>query len=233
MKAVIIILLIGHWFYLISKPATTRQTFIAKSANLVMDPYQSIHEAEGLLKAGDIVVRLNNDPSSQFVKNFNRRDKKYSHAGIVLFENGYPYVYHMVNGSENPDGKLRKDSLARFCNPRKNFSFGIFRYSLRQDEIKNVNSVLHKWYRNSLVFDNRFDLKTDNKMYCSELVSKVFTKATHKRICINATKLTKLEANAFAVYSKHAFDYAKTPEIIAIDNLYKQPLCRVVKEYKY
>src|ERR1700733_5665229 len=78
------------------------------------DPYRMIQEGALLLKEGDLVVRLNRDPLSSFIKNFNRRDKSYSHAGIVLYEKGYPYIFHIVKGEENPDGKLRKDSLRQF-----------------------------------------------------------------------------------------------------------------------
>jgi hypothetical protein len=95
-----------------------------------------INEGQTLLKEGDLVVRLNQDPTSQFIKNLNRHDRKYSHAGIVLYEKGYPIIYHIVNGDEQPDGQLRKDSLSKFCNPRKNLAYGIFRYEMETNEIK-------------------------------------------------------------------------------------------------
>src|SRR5687768_13423757 len=68
-----------------------------------------IEKGLSLLQEGDLVLRLNHDPASQFIKYFNRNDKSYSHAGIVLFENGYPYVYHIVNGEENPGEQIKKD----------------------------------------------------------------------------------------------------------------------------
>ena len=233
MKRIFVItLLLGHWIYLSIRPLHSEQVLAKVNKTYSVNAYQSISDAENLVKEGD-VVRLNTDPASQIIKNFNRKDKKYSHAGIVLFENGHPCVYHIVNGSENPEQKIRKDSLARFCDPGRNFSFGIFRYSLTAEEIKNVKSIVGKWYLKAVSFDNRFDLKTDNKMYCSEMVSKAFAKATCNRIPIRATKLARFESSVFGAYSKLPFDYMKKLEIISIDDLYHRPFCTRIKEYQY
>ena len=112
-----------------------------------------IEEGHAFLREGDLVVRINHDPSSQFIKNFNRKDKSYSHAGIVLFKNGYPYVYHIVNGVENPGQKLRKESLTGFCNPRKNFGYGVFRYNLDSTELKKLKRIIGEWYSREVKFD--------------------------------------------------------------------------------
>jgi hypothetical protein len=143
MRTMIIILLISRTLC-ISNATKQESTHVAP--NNYIDPFAMINEGQSLLKEGDLVVRLNQDPASQFIKSFNRHDKNYSHAGIVLFESGYPYIYHIVNGEENPDEKLRKDTLGRFCNPRKNIAYGIFRYEIEAGEIKRLKDLIHKWY---------------------------------------------------------------------------------------
>ena len=72
------------------------------------------------LKNGDLILRLNNDPTSQLIKQFNRKDKTYSHAGLLVMENNEPYVYHMISGDENPDGKMKKEKLEDFTNRKNN-----------------------------------------------------------------------------------------------------------------
>jgi len=230
-RAFLIAALLGHWVYMGTRPAPPVR--LPVETKTVVNSLQYINEAKGLLQEGDIVVRLHTDPASQFIKTFNRKDKKYSHAGIVLFENGTPYVYHIVNGSENPGEKLRRDSLDQFCDPRKNQSFGIFRYNLSSTETRNMKLIIHKWYSQGVSFDHHFDLATDQKMYCSEMVSKALSKATSNRIHIPATKPTKLELGIFAAYSKLPFDQVKKMEVIAIDELYKQSGSTAVKEYRY
>jgi hypothetical protein len=141
-KSLILILIVFFSFCSCINEANKHTSAIVTSNNYI-DPFRMISEGQALLKDGDLVVRLNQDPCSQIIKNFNRRDKSYSHAGIVLYENGYPYVYHIVNGPENPDGKLKMDSLSHFCNPRKNIAFGIFRYEIKVNEVKNLISLIH------------------------------------------------------------------------------------------
>ena len=136
MKHLLILLIIFYPFYLfISHTAEKHAATIAAITRL--NPYGMIEDGQSRLKEGDLVVRMNRDPSSRFIKYFNHKDKNYSHSGIVLFENGYPYVYHILNGEENPDQKMRKDSLGHFCSPRRNVAFGIYRYNMSAVEIRN------------------------------------------------------------------------------------------------
>jgi hypothetical protein len=197
------------------------------------DPELMITEGESRLKEGDLVVRLNRDPTSQYIKNFNRLDKTYSHAGIVFYENGYPYIFHIVNGEENPGEKLRKDSLARFCNPRKNAAFGIYRYDMTDSEKKLFRELIHHWYEQGLRFDPVFNLNDDDKMYCSEMIRKALTKATAKRISIETTKLTAIESRLFSAYTHLPLTYTSSLQIVSIDNLYMNRFCHLVKSYDY
>ncbi|HMK26945.1 MAG TPA: YiiX/YebB-like N1pC/P60 family cysteine hydrolase [Chitinophagaceae bacterium] len=232
MKAFILILLVSYSFYSCISHARKQESIPAVPAGYV-DPSTLIHEGQALLKEGDLVVRLNQDPASQFIKNFNRQDKKYSHAGIVLFENGYPFIYHIVNGEENPDEKLRKDSLSWFCNPRKNLAYGIYRYELGKGEIKRLKALIHKWHAKGVQFDHGFDLKTDDKMYCSEMVRKALETVTDKRISIETTDLSITEAGVFSAYMHLPLTYTSKLKIVSIDNLYKTMSCKLIKEYNY
>ncbi|HEY6506260.1 MAG TPA: YiiX/YebB-like N1pC/P60 family cysteine hydrolase [Chitinophagaceae bacterium] len=203
------------------------------SPNSFSDPVTMISEGETLLKEGDLVVRLNNDPVSRYIKNFSRQDKSYSHAGIVLFENGIPYIYHIVNGEENPGEKLRKDLLSSYCAPRKNRAFGIFRYDMNDKEIKKLKEVITGWYAKGIQFETAFNLKTDDKMYCSEMVMKALVKATRKRILIETVKPTAAEAGVLSVHLRLPFAYTNSIRVVPIDNLYLNPSCHMIKEYNF
>lgn len=231
MKHLMIILLFSYpLFSFVSDPKPQTAVTVAEDYT---DPFSMISEGETLLKEGDLVVRLNRDPMSQYIKNFNRHDKRFSHAGIVLYENGYPYVFHIINGEENPDEKLRKDSLIRFCNPRKNIAYGIFRYDMNAGEIKILRDLIHTWYNQGLQFDSAFNLKSDDRMYCSEMIRKALIKATAKRISIETTKLTNNEVRLFSAYSHHPVSYVSNLQIVCIDELYINPFCHLIKEYNY
>ena len=231
MKHLLILIVIISAFHLFSGLPEKAQP--AGKAMKYNDPFQMIREGQSLLKEGDLVLRLNRDPLSQYIKNFSRHDKRFSHAGIVLYEHGYPYVFHIVNGVENPDEKLRMDSLSHFCSPRKNAAWGIYRYDMDTLEMKKMKEVIHQWYQQGLRFDTAFDLKTNDRMYCSEMIRKALLKATAKRISIETTSLTDKEARFFSVYIKHPVSYTSTLQLVAMDDLYENPHCQFVKNYNY
>jgi hypothetical protein len=76
--------------------------------------------------------RLNMDGYSQYIKQFNRNDKQYSHAGIVIFEDGQPFVYHMINGEENTSNMMTKHLFEEFVDPKKNYAFGVYRNEMTE-----------------------------------------------------------------------------------------------------
>lgn len=200
---------------------------------ILPDPYSMIQEADHLLTDGDLVARLNRDPTSRYIKNFNRRDKKYSHAGLLFFENGQPFVYHIVNGSDSTREFIIKDPFTNFCNPEENLSFGIFRYNMKPTEIKELNILLKKWQDKKIRFDHQFNLDTDQKMYCSEMVSKAISTATHNRITTGSTKLSEVEAMFLSSHLRVPYKILMKSGLIAIDDLYQSTFSIPVKEFDY
>ncbi len=206
--------------------------------NLVaVDPYlpynNLIKESVATVKEGDLILRNGQEFSSQFIKQFNRTDKSYSHAGLIFFNNGYPYVYDIVPGDENPDAKLRIDSLKKFCDPRKNFGFAIYRYNISVQEVESLRKTIEKWKREGVSFDSTFNLKTDDRMYCSEMIKKSLAKATSNRIIISTTKTTKKEAKFFSSYLHLPLSYTTNLSVVAIDNLFINPNCTIVRRFDF
>ena len=194
--------------------------------------YALIREGQALVKEGDLVFRMNEDFTSQFIRQFNRKDKSFSHVGIILFENGRPFVYHM--GTENnPLGRMQKDSLPAFCNPRHNRAFGIYRYALDATELQSLKNRVLAWKESGVRFDSSFNLSSKDRMYCSEMVARGLELATQKRIRVETTTPTALEARLFSVHLSTPYELAKKMKIIAIDNLYIHPACREIKRYAF
>ena len=232
MKHLIILLIIFYPFYLfIRQDAEKHAALMAAITRL--NPYGMIADGQSRLKEGDLVVRMNRDPSSRFIKCFNHQDKNFSHSGIVLFEHGYPYVYHILNGAENPDQKMRMDSLTNFCSPRRNVAYGIYRYDMSADEISRLKDLIHNWYAKGVRFDSLFSLQSDDRMYCSEMVSKAVEKATDKRISIEPIRLNRVEAGFLTAYSRLPISYTHGLPVIPIDALYVNSFCRLIKKYEY
>ena len=192
-----------------------------------------IQEAQQLLKEGDLVLRNGNAFSSQLIRNFSKTDKTYSHCGLVFIENGYPIIYHTLMGDENPDEKLRTDSLKTFCNSRKNFGFGIYRYELDSLEIARLKKTIQDWYKKGIMFDSLFSLESDDKMYCSEMIRKALQIATDGSLVLKTTQPTKREAEYYSFYLKLPASQIERMNFVAIDNLFLHPKCRMIKRYEF
>jgi len=166
------------------------------------------------LKSGDLVFRHGRGAISNALMSLGQREQKYSHAGIISVEHGNIFVYHAIGGEENISNKLRKDPLNIFCNPADVHGFGIYRTDLNEAQIQSILLVAAKYFTAGLEFDTKFDLDTDDKMYCTEFVYKVFSRALGDQ---NYISLSALPGKKY----------------IACDDLYCNAHCKPVYSYQY
>lgn len=142
-------------------------------------------------------------------------------------------VYHILAGAENPDAKLVSDSLQTFCHPRHNSGFAVYRYALDSTEIQKLKQSVIGWYNQGVRFDSTFNLKSDDRMYCSEMIKKGLAKATGNRIVIATVKPTKAEAVLASSKLPLSAEAIAKLDIIPVDNLYMNPNCRLVRRFEY
>ncbi len=130
-----------------------------------------------VLLTGDLIFRTGRDMTSYMLRQLNLRDKRFSHCGLVCWEDGYPYVYHSIGGEDNPDLALRRDSLNQWISPRNNAGASVFR--LRMDSLGRiaVGDQARNYYEQRIPFDMAFDLSSDDRFYCAEFVYKTLRKA--------------------------------------------------------
>lgn len=139
---------------------------------------QMVDSCTRLLQNGDVVVRRGHDITSTMLSMLNQREKLYSHCGIVLIEHGYPFVYHSIGGEDNPDARLRRDSVNFWFSPANNLAFGIVRLDLGKPQRDSLSQVVHGFYKARKKFDLDFDLKSEDSYYCAEMVYKALNRAT-------------------------------------------------------
>ena len=131
-----------------------------------------------LLQTADLLVRRGDDMTSYMLSQLNNKDKTYSHCGVVVVEDGYPFVYHSIGGEDNPDGVIRRDSAHHWCSPANNHGFAGYRYNMADSTKVKLVSVIQSYYTEGRMFDMAFDLATDDRLYCSEMIYKAISKAT-------------------------------------------------------
>ena len=214
-------------------------TFREKPAETVATPNalsgykQQIEEARILLKDGDLLVRNGNDLTSQFIKNFSKKDKNYSHSGLVFFKGDKPLVYHILASGGSAASELFADSLEAFCDPRHNSAFALYRYDLNAAELEKLRAAVFNWYDKGVKFDSMFNLKTDDRMYCSEMIKKGLEQSTNNRITMATVRPTKNDAVLAATRLPLSVEAMQQLDIVPIDHLYMNPNCRLVQRYEF
>lgn len=141
-----------------------------------------------MLQQGDIVVRTGNDITSTMFLKMNQTDKTYSHCGIVMMENGYPFIYHSIGGEDNPNETLRRDSASFWLSPWHNMGFGILRFNFTAVQADSLKHIVLQYYTAKKKFDLDFDLKDDSKLYCAEFVYNALNYATADAAFIKTTR---------------------------------------------
>lgn len=127
-----------------------------------------------VLQSGDLIFRNGKGMISNGFRLTSRKQPLYSHAGIVHKQNGKTFVIHLIDGG-SAKGKIRMESIDRFCDPVVCHSFGIYRSNI---EPGNIDRAAMELYRSGVSFDSKFDLATSDQMYCTEMVYRVLEQAS-------------------------------------------------------
>jgi len=199
----------------------------------VADLASMISKAEKLVQDGDIIARDYVDPLSQAIKRFNRIDPSYSHAGIVIIENGYPFVYHVLPNRKSAFGNLCRDSLKRFCASADINGFGIFRYHLLPRATSIMKTQLKAWQSEGILFDPGFSYRSDHELYCSEMVAKLISKASRGSVIFEFTRPTIIEKELYLLRFPKAKEYQLGDSVLAIDNLYMNSQCEPIARFSF
>lgn len=149
----------------------------------------SVYPKTTLLKSGDLIFRDGRSFISHALKQFNRRDSRFSHAGLIHMENGKPFVYHCMGGEGSSNNKMRKEPLSSFCSNKEVNVYSIFRPSVNDMQLEAIDSVAGTYYGQGLEFDTKFDLSNSDKMYCTELIYNIFKKVLKEDNFISLTEM--------------------------------------------
>ena len=144
--------------------------------------FAEIDAAKKEIATGDLILRTGNDFTSTSLRSLNQRDKTYSHCGIASIENDSLFVYHSLGGDWNPDQKIRRDPIEIFAEPYSNRGIGIYRFPLSSQEIDNLMLTVRKLHDLGVMFDMKFDLESNDHMYCAEFVYKSFLMGTNGKL---------------------------------------------------
>lgn len=162
---------------------------------------QEIEKGIALLRQGDLVLRRGRDIASYMISQANVQDKSYSHCGLVQVENGYPFVYHSIDGQGKGRFGLRRDSAQAFFSAATNSTVAIMRYPLTVEQLQEQSEQIRYYYGKKAGFDRDFEMQTSEQLYCTEFVYLVMNKVAK-------------DSGLIKIATKNGFEY------VPVDNLY-------------
>lgn len=122
--------------------------------------------AERLLEAGDIVCRYRGGLWSETFRNMSRRERRFSHAGVVVEGGGRMWVVHAEADDRSGTGRVRRDLFRDFVAQARDFA--VYR-AARPAEVRRRIAERAAAFEGA-PFDRGFDLATAGAVYCTELV---------------------------------------------------------------
>ena len=193
------------------------------------DIWSFINVNKNKIKDGDLVERSDDDLVSESLRGMSQTDKTYSHSGIAFVEDGNVYVYNNMAGAENKNEQMMREPFDSFVSPSRKDGFGIFRYQLSDEERVKIHDIIKDLFDKKLLFDKSFDLKTDDKQYCSEMIYKALKKATNNRVILPTSKVQNFKLRD----PKYKGIILKEFEYVALDNLFLNPYCTQLVRISY
>ncbi len=183
----------------------------------------------------DLVVRLGDDLISDQIRFLSEKDHSYSHAGIIVTHNNKKMVCSISPGDfANSADTIRYEIIDSFLNAKNTLACALYRYDLSDNEKIQLETQLNNYHNQKVHFDKIYDLKTDDRLYCSEMIYKSLKKVTNGRIDIAQSYIPANMHHLVSVFfQKFNIDSATITnrKIIAIDNLYDNLHCRLIMKF--
>lgn len=196
-----------------------------------------IKEAEGLIHTGDIVFRCGRDITSYHIRELSEKDQTYSHAGIAYVTPQGVMIYHITSpdtDESRADTLVRLEPLERFARPGNNFEFGFGRFDLNQQQVDRMMNYLDSLRTAHVSFDYRFDLSSQHKMYCSEMVDCAIRAATHDSFALHRKILQDPKLiKKLSLYLGRNESTVQSQLYIPIDYIYLDWHFNMIVQYKF
>lgn len=177
-----------------SSPVSHSKSSDKPSMEMLVRQQQAWHQIdslEALVQTGDIITRTGNDFTSESLRNLQQRNKLYSHCGIASRENDSVFVYHALGGEFNPDQLIRREPFSTFGAPSGNRGIGIFRFQIPVTLRNKCAEAAKNFLQQGIRFDMDFNLASNDKMYCAEMVMKAMIAGSERQLHFDTSRMGK------------------------------------------
>lgn len=138
--------------------------------------YQYIKTIDyNILKSGDLIFRRGQGILGQALFQIDKTTL-YSHVGIITMINNRPFVIHASTGENfGEDAIVIREDLETFLKTELTNAIAIYRLKNSNDLIREkVANIADQYVQKKTYFDTEFSLKTQDRLYCTELVWRTY-----------------------------------------------------------
>ncbi len=167
------------------------------------------------IQTGDLILRRGRDQVSDFFARLNTRNQTYSHCGLAVQTDSGVFVYHIMATVNHVEGQIIYEPIYCFIDSKINSRWAIIRYDLDSTKVSHLLAKMQDYISRKITFDEQFDLQSDDKMYCSEMLYKALFFASRDTLIMPIT----------IAHSGKKY--------IAIDNLFEHKNCKTIGEIAY
>ena len=128
--------------------------------------------------SGDLVFRRDNGVWSSLFINASKRDRRFSHAGIVVIEGGCVKVIHADANEHTGVGCVRSEDWSGFFS--QSLDGALYRFTGDRESGRKIGDEAR--HRLGVPFDTGFDMTQTNKLYCSEFVREAVNSAIGRKV---------------------------------------------------
>ena len=145
--------------------------------NQVVTPERIPFDIE-IIKTGDLIFRQGRGIFSDIFRNIGETDSPFSHVGIVYKDGNDIFVIHTEANELTGVGFAKKEKLSDFISNSNSVTYDFYRIDdFRSARIQSVLEAALKYVNDKIPFDTDFNLRGNDKLYCTELVYKAFKSA--------------------------------------------------------
>ena len=143
-----------------------------------VNPHSDVDSLLVHLEEGDLLFRRGTGFVGHVVTMADT-EGRYSHVGIVVCKDSVPYIVHAVPHEHDFEGDFDRVKIApieRFFSGER-ASAGAIAHSFIDDSTANaMSNQAIQYVKDSIRFDDSFNLDDSNELYCTELIYKLYKK---------------------------------------------------------
>jgi hypothetical protein len=144
------------------------QYFTFKEANTI-----DISVVNKNIEHGDLVFRKGPSLES-FTVYLIDKEKEFSHVGIVYILDDEIQIIHAVPTKNHEKEWIKMERLSTFLCPKNASTYAIIRPIIEAEQKQKVAQEAYQFYQDKVYFDNDYDMRSNDKLYCTELIIKAF-----------------------------------------------------------